>query len=68
MCLFFFFIFGRVYLQAYLIINYAIDWLVMMFTDKEDVPIIYKVILAEMATAVLINVVLNFYWSWLIIR
>ena len=40
----------------------------MMFTDKEDVPIIYKVILAEMATAVLINVVLNFYWSWLIIR
>jgi len=29
---------------------------------------IYKIILIEMALAVTINVVLNFWWSWLIIR
>lgn len=29
---------------------------------------VYKVILIEMAVAVLINVILNFWWSYLIIR
>ena len=53
--------------QAYLIYMYAADWLIKTFAEKEGVSTVYKVILIEMALAVLINVVLNFYWSYLII-
>ena len=47
---------------------FAGGWLYSEWFEKEGVPVIYKVILVEMALAVCINVVLNFYWSFLIIR
>ena len=66
--LFIFFIFGRVFFQAYVIWAFAIDWIADMWFDKKDVSTVYKLVLLEMAIAVAINVVLNFYWSYLIIR
>ena len=47
---------------------YAIDWLALTWFHKEGVPELYKAILVEMAIAVLINMILNFYWSFLIVR
>ena len=61
------FIFGRVVLQIILILGYAVDW-VMMTLQKDDVPFLYKVFIVEMSAAVLINVVLNFFWSYLIVN
>ena len=66
--LFFFFIFGRVFVQLYIVWEYAIDWLALTWFHKEGVPELYKAILVEMAIAVLINMILNFYWSFLIVR
>ncbi len=65
--LFIFFFFGRVCLQVFLIYMYASDWLSNMLFEKEGVETLYKVILIEMAIAVSINVVLNFYWAYLIL-
>ena len=62
------FIFGRVVVQFYLLYFYGIDWLYKMFFEKVDVPTLYKVFLFEMFLAVSVNVVLNFYWSFLILR
>ena len=47
---------------------FAGDWLYSEWFEKEGVPTLYKAILVEMAVAVLINVALNFWWSFLIIR
>ena len=47
---------------------FAGGWLVTQLFKEEGVPVIYKVILVETALAVMINVVLNFYWSFLIIK
>ena len=63
-----FFIFGRVILQAYCIIAFDIDWISNMMFHKEGVSTAYKIVLVEMSAAILINVALNFFWSWLIIR
>ena len=35
---------------------------------KEGVPFLYKIVLIELSMAFLTNVILNFYWSYLIIR
>ena len=67
-CLAFFFIFGRVFVQIFIVWVYAIDWLSDMWFHKEGVSLFYKIILAEMATAVLINIILNGHWSFLIVR
>ena len=61
------FLFGRVFVQAYLIWEYAIDWISQTWFETDGVLLAYKIILVEMALAVLINVVLNFYWSFLIV-
>ena len=66
--LFFTFLFGRVFVQAYLIWEYAIDWISQTWFETDGVPLAYKIILVEMALAVLVNVALNFYWSFLIVR
>ena len=65
--LFFTFLLGRVFVQSYLIWEYAIDWISQTLFEKDGVPLIYKIILVEMALAVLVNVALNFYWSYLIL-
>ena len=62
------FFFGRVIFQIYLIWFYACDWLTDTWYVREDVPYIYKCILVEMAAAVGINVVLNLYWSFLMLK
>ena len=51
-----------------MIVEFAAGWLNNMWFEKEGVPMIYKIILLEMTIALLINVVLNFYWSFLIVR
>ena len=66
--LFITFIFGRVFVQAYIIIAFAIDWLIDTWFHREGVPFVYKLILVEMWGAVLVNVTLNFWWSFLIIK
>ena len=66
LALFFFFIFGRVVMQMILVIGYAISWVSMTLTD-DNVGGLYKIFIIEMCTAVLINICLNFYWSYLII-
>mmetsp|Transcript_1750 Transcript_1750/g.2455 ORF Transcript_1750/g.2455 Transcript_1750/m.2455 type:complete len:101 (+) Transcript_1750:508-810(+) len=60
------FIFGRVVMQVYLVLFFAVDW-VAMTLQKDDVPLLYKAFLIEMSAAVLINVALNFFWSYLIV-
>ena len=65
--LFFTFLLGRVFVQSYLIWEYAIDWISQTWFEKDGVPLVYKIILVEMALAVLVNVALNFYWSYLIL-
>ena len=67
MFLFVTFIFGRVLVQAYLVYYYAIDWVSMMLA-KEDVSLVYKAVLVEMSICVLLNVGLNFWWSYLILK
>lgn len=53
----------------YLVWYYAIEWLSVQFLDQDgSVPFLYKMILIEMAAAVSINVILNYYWSYLILR
>lgn len=65
--LFLLFVAARVIYQAYIICAYSIDWVGYMWFEKEGVSLLYKVILAEMALAVLINVVLNYYWTYVIV-
>lgn len=62
------FIFGRVVYQSILVYDYMWDWLMLQWFQKENVSFVYKLILVEMFTAVLINVALNFLWSFLIFR
>ena len=38
-----------------------------MWFEKDNVEFLYKLFILEMFTAVVINMVLNFYWSYLII-
>ena len=64
--LFFFFIFGRVVVQIYVVIWFNLPWLNWMWFEKEGVELLYKLLLVELFIAVLINVVLNFWWSYLI--
>ena len=64
----FFFIFGRVFFQLYVIAYYAAPWIYYMYNVAEGVSQLYLLILLEMQASVLINVILNFYWSFLIIR
>lgn len=51
-----------------MVYSFLWDWLVQHWFDKENVTLVYKVILIEMFAAVLINVALNFIWSYLIFR
>ena len=53
-------------MQLYLVIFYAVDWVAMML-QKDSVPFLYKCFLVEMSTAVIINMILNFFWAYLII-
>ena len=39
-----------------------------MWFEKPGVELAYKLLLVELLLAVLINVVLNFWWSWLIMK
>ena len=64
--LFFFFIFGRVFVQIYAVIWYTIPWLKGMLFEKGGVELAYKLLLIELFLAVLANVALNFWWSYLI--
>ena len=66
--LFFTFIFGRVGFQSFVVHQFQMPWLVRMWWYTEGVLFSYKMLLVEMATAVLVNIVLNFYWSYLILR
>lgn len=40
----------------------------MMFFEKKSVTLVYKGILLWICTAVFTNMLLNFFWSWLIIK
>ena len=44
------------------------DWLLKQWFYKENVSVVYKLILVEMFLAVLVNVALNFLWSYLIFK
>ena len=39
-----------------------------MWFEKEGVELAYKLLLVELFLAVLLNVALNFWWSWLIVK
>ena len=60
--------FGRVCVQLYVVIYYNIPWLLWMWFEKEGVETGYKALLVEFFLAVLTNCVLNFYWTFLIVR
>ena len=55
------FIFGRVFVQAYLLYEFAGGWLYETWFVRDGVPLAYKVILIEMAITILISVILNLY-------
>ena len=44
----FFFIGGRLFFQTYIIIGFVLDWLYKFYFEDEGVPILYKIIVAEM--------------------
>ena len=66
--LFLLFVVVRIFFQAYIIFAYAIEWLNYMWFEKQGVSTLYKLILVEMAIAVLSNVILNYYWTWNIVK
>ena len=68
MFLVFTFLFGRVCFQLYIVVIYAMPWLWSLYTEKEGVPVEYKFLLVEMQGAVIVNIILNFMWSWLLIK
>ena len=39
-----------------------------MVYENAEVTMTYKIVICEMSLAVLINIILNFAWAWLIIR
>ena len=39
-----------------------------MLTERDDIEIAYKCLLVFFALAILSNVVLNYIWSWLIVK
>lgn len=55
-------------MQCYCVVVYDKDWLTYMWFEKEGVPQAYKALLSVLASCVLINVILNFCWSWLIVK
>ena len=66
--LFFTFMFGRVVFQIFLVFTYCSPWVYYMLYDNPEVTTTYKIILCEMSLAIVINMILNFGWAWLIIR
>ena len=51
----------------YLCACFAVQWVGWMLFEKPGVSLLYKAFIIEMSIAVLINVVLNFYWAYLIL-
>ena len=68
MLLAFFFICIRFVMQCYCVYAYDKDWLMYMWYEKPGVPDAYKALLVFLASCVMLNVVLNVWWSWLIVR
>ena len=62
------FIAGRCFFQLYIILWFACDWIYNLLVVQEGVPLLYQIIVIEMALATTIAVILNLYWSWLIIK
>ena len=62
------FISGRFFFLAYLMIVFGLPFFLETLFLKEGVSFAYKLLMAEFSFAVMINVLLNFYWSFLIIR
>lgn len=66
--LFFSFLGGRVFWQIYACLFVGVPWLWDMYFVNENVPTGYLALLAWMQLAVAINVILNFYWAFLITK
>lgn len=62
------FIFGRVFFQIYVVIFYGSPWLRNALLTSGSYDKTYKAVLATFALSVFVNMILNFYWSWLIIK
>ena len=66
-CLAILFISGRCFFYTYLIIAFAVEWCTRLWFEEEDISMGYKIVVLEMVLAVFSNMILNYYWSWLII-
>lgn len=66
-CLAFLFISGRCFFYTFLIVAFAVEWCTRLWFEEEGISIGYKFVVTEMVLAVFSNMILNYYWSWLII-
>ena len=68
LCLFLTFIVGRVFFQLYCCIFYGLPFAYNTFFVQEDVPKAYLFVLVLFTISICINVALNLFWSYLIIK
>ena len=66
--LFISFFFGRLFFQYYITFWFICPWVWNVWFYKEGVDPLYKALLVEISFGVAINVLMNNYWGYLILR
>lgn len=66
-CMFFTFLLGRLIYQVYICVWYLGDWVYAEYM-KKNLTFYQGTVIAEMAIMVLLSIVLNSYWMWLMIK
>ena len=55
------------FFQLYIIIFFAVDWVLDFYFGSKEQPLDYKIIVLSFVISTIIAVVLNLYWTYLII-
>jgi hypothetical protein len=58
----------RIYFQVYTVIFSGLSFFWLKMFESKNTTIAYKIVLVTMALGVLVNVLLNFYWAYLIVH
>ena len=66
--LFFSFLICRIYFQVYTVVVSALPFFWFKMVDSTTTTFIYKIVLVTMALGVFVNMLLNFYWAYLIVN
>ena len=66
--LFFSFLICRIYFQVYTVVVSALPFFWFKMVESTTTTFIYKIVLVTMALGVFVNMLLNFYWAYLIVH